>query len=95
MAGMAMGGQAPPAAGGAVTGLPAGSPGWTGTACLVLAAAFFAAAAWQAVSALRPLAVPDHGSADAPRHSIASAVLRDGTGALMAASMAVALLEMT
>jgi hypothetical protein len=96
MAGMDMGGQVSAGATGAVSGIPVtGSPGWAGTVCLVLAVALFAAAAWQAFAALRPLAAPDQGPAPGlPWHDITGTVLRDGVGALMAAGMAVALLLM-
>jgi len=95
MAGMTMGGQAPAAAGGTVPAMPAaGSSGWAGTVCLVLAGALLAAAAWQGVAALRPLAAPGQGRTLAPSWpDSAGVVLRDGAGALMAAGMAVALLE--
>ena len=95
MGGMDMGGQAPAADGGTVLTIPAaGSAGWAGTVCLVLAAALFAAAAWQAVVALRPVAAPGQGRAPGPsRNNGAGVVLRDGIGALMAVGMAVALLE--
>jgi len=96
MAGMAMGGPAPTGASGAVTGVPAaGSLGGAGTVSLVLAAALFTAAAWQAVAALRPFAAPRHAvTPESPRPGTAGTALRDGIGALMAAGMAVALLEM-
>jgi hypothetical protein len=96
MAGMDMGGQVSAGATGAVSGIPmTGSPGWAETVCLVLAVALFAAAAWQAFAALRPLAAPDQGPAPGlPWHDITGTVLRDGVGALMAAGMAVALLLM-
>lgn len=70
----------------------AGPPGWTGTVCLVLAGPFFAAAAWQAVTALRPLASPDSGRS--PWQQSVSIVLREGAGALAAAGMAAALLQL-
>jgi len=96
MAGMTMGGQAP-AAGETVAAMSAAdSSGWARTVCLVLAVVFFAAAAWQAVAALRPLAVPGQGRAPAPLwRDGAGVVLRDGFGSLMAAGLAVALLELT
>ena len=96
MGGMTMGGQAPAVASGTVTAMPAvGSAGWAGTVCLALAATLFAAATWQAVAALRPLAAPGQGCAHEPsRRNGAGVVFRDGAGALMAAGMAVALLEM-
>jgi hypothetical protein len=89
-AGMAMGGQAP-AAGAPVTGALGGA----GTVSLILAAALFAAAAWQAVTALRPFAAPDHAAPPgAPWPGTAGIAARNGIGALIAAGMAVALLEM-
>jgi Domain of unknown function (DUF5134) len=93
MPGMDMGGQAQ---GGRPAGIVmAGAPGWTGTVSLVLAAALFAATAWQAVATLRPLAVAERALAPGqPRPGTESTVLRDGVGALMAAGMAVALLLM-
>ena len=97
MGGMDMGGQAPAAHGGTILTIPAvGSAGWAATVSLVLAGALFAAAAWQAVVALRPVAAPGQGRAPGPsRNNGAGIVLRDGIGALMAAGMAVALLEVT
>lgn len=90
---MDMSGQAPAAAGGTV--VPAiGSAGWARTVCLVLAAALFAAALWQAVAALRPLAAPGPERTPGPSwRGVADVVLRDSVSALMAAGMAVALLE--
>jgi hypothetical protein len=98
MPGMNVGGTAAGSASGA------GSLGSAGIICLVLAAALFAAAAWQAVAALRPLAVPGQVRALGPplpgttgttgTASVAGSVARDGIGALVAAGMAVALLVM-
>lgn len=82
---------------GLTTGGPAagGWPSWTGAASLVLAAALFGAAAWQAIAALGPLAAPGRGRKARPSWpDVSGVVLADGVGALMAAGMAVALLEM-
>jgi len=93
MPGMSMGGPASAGAGGTVGGVM--PLGWTETVGQVLAALLFAAAAWQAIAALRPVAAPERGrSPDGRWHGIAGTSLRDGAGALMAAGMAVALLEM-
>jgi hypothetical protein len=93
MPGMAMDGPASAGASGAVGGVM--PLGWAGTVGQVLAAMLFAAAAWQAIAALRPLAAPERGrSPDGRWPGIAGTSLRDGAGALMAAGMAVALLEM-
>lgn len=92
-AGMVMDGPVTAGAWGAATGMPgAGSPG---PVSLVLAAALFAAAAWQAVAALGSLAAPAEGRPPGQAGRDGAGVpLRNGIGALMAAGMAIALLEM-
>lgn len=100
--GMVMSGQAPAGAlatASAVGGSAVGWPGWAGTVCAVLAVVLLAAAAWQAVVALRPFAAPARqrppGSEGPPEGlSVMDVALLDGASALMAAGMAVALLEM-
>jgi hypothetical protein len=92
--GMNMTGQTPA---GALAMAPAvGSPAWAGTVSAILAAVLLAAAAWQAIVALRPLAAPARGPEGRPGgQSVTDVALLDGASALMAAGMAVALLEMT
>ena len=91
MAGMAMDGQAPAVPGTGITAGPgtatAMAVGWAGPVCLVLAAGFFAVAAWYAVAALQLLAKPG------PRRRPGT-LPRDTASALMAIGLAVALLEM-
>lgn len=96
MAGMDMGGPGTATAAGLPGGLDMAGRGWPGTVCLAVAAVLFAAAAWRAVGALRPLAAaPGQGRAPAPLwHDRAGVVLRNGVGALAAAGMAVVLLSM-
>jgi hypothetical protein len=87
MSGMDMSGQAPPALGTGIASAPGTAVGWAGPLTLVLAAGFFAIAAWYAFAALRPLASPG------PRQP-PGALSRDTISALIAAGMAAALLEM-
>jgi hypothetical protein len=90
-----------PTPAGALAMAPAvGSPAWAGTVSAILAAVLLAAAAWQAIVALRPLAAPARGPEGRPGgqpggQSVTDVALLDGASALMAAGMAVALLEMT
>jgi hypothetical protein len=95
MAGMDMGGQP---AGGAGPVMAAGSPGWAGPVCLVLAVALLAYAAWRAVALLSVLAAPGQPriAGLAPWLGGGQAVAaRDAGLAVMAAGMAAALLAMT
>lgn len=91
MVGMAMGGQAPSVPGRGITAGPGTATvvaaGWAGLVCLVLAAGFFAVAAWYTFAVLRLLAKPG------PRW-LPGTLPRDTASALMAIGMAVALLEM-
>lgn len=91
MGGMDMGSPAPSASGTGITGGPgtasAMAVGWAGPVCLVLAAGFFAIAAWYAFAALRPLADPG------TRHPPGT-LSRDTASALIAVGLAVTLLEM-
>ena len=86
MAGMGMGGG-PPLSAGTSADLPAGSAGaWLSVVSLALCAGFFAAATWYAMAAVRAVAVPGRWPLRAVAHQ--------GVGALMAAGMAMVLLEM-
>jgi len=91
MGGMNMGSPAPSAAGAGISGGPgtttAMAVGWADPVCLVLAAGFFAIAAWYAFAALRPLANPG------TRHPPGT-LSRDTASALIAVGLAVTLLEM-
>lgn len=91
MGGMDMGSPAPSAPGTGITGGPGTATtmavGWAGPVCLVLAAGFFAIAAWYAFAALRPLADPG------TRHPPGT-LSRDTASALIAVGLAVTLLEM-
>ena len=91
MGGMNMGSPAPSAAGAGISGGPgtttAMAVGWAGPVCLVLAAGFFAIAAWYAFAVLRPLANPG------TRHPPGT-LSRDAASALIAVGLAVSLLEM-
>ena len=86
MAGMTMGsGLRHPA--GMSAGLPMGSgDAWISVVSVTLCAGFFAAAVWYAVAAFRAAAIPGLRPL--------RVLVHDGVGALMAAGMAVALLEM-
>jgi len=91
MGGMDMGGAASASPGTGIAGGPGTATtmaiGWAGPVCLVLAAGFFAIAAWYAFAALRPLATP---GARNPSGTLS----RDLASALIAVGLAVSLLEM-
>jgi len=91
MGGMDMGGAASASPGTGIAGGPGTAAtmaiGWAGPVCLVLAAGFFAIAAWYAFAALRPLATP---GARNPSGTLS----RDLASALIAVGLAVSLLEM-
>lgn len=91
MGGMDMGSPAPSAPGTGIAGGPGMAStmavGWADPVCLVLAAGFFAIAAWYAFAVLRPLANPG------TRHPPGT-LSRDTASALTAVGLAVALLEM-
>jgi Domain of unknown function (DUF5134) len=99
MSGMAMGGSgmdmgAAPAGATAATLMSSGSSGWAGAVSLALAAALFAAAAWQAFASVTQLAVADGAPAAGPLRGGVGGAAANGAGALLAAGMAVALLQM-
>lgn len=91
MGGMDMGGAASATPGTGIAGGPGTATtmaiGWADPVCLVLAAGFFAIAAWYAFAALRPLAAPG------TRHP-SGMPSRDMASALIAVGLAVSLLEM-